>query len=382
MIKIENPKLNDIAEKYSKKIKTKCSERAKYLKKNLQVIFNGVNHVELEQYALNGNSKKSISNSLLVPNKKLKNQEDYHNLTLENCHNSIATYQVALERMTEYLIDEANLKALILCSPENAICIENCIKRYIDVDDDGYTTISPIINKVIDYSLFDTFAYDISKELGYNTCPYCNRISIHTVIDKKKKGIIRPTFDHFFSQINHPLLALSFYNLIPSCYYCNSNLKGKKEMALDTHLHPYLEGFGNDIKFHIKIKDINPDKSHPDNYDLFLKPELDDSHPKYHKTFFQKPSKTAEYRGNINLFRLEEIYNVHKDTVGELIVKCDSLSMGYADSLNVFFPQLKTNKSEFYRFYFGNYFNEKDFHKRPLAKMSKDIISKTLPYFW
>lgn len=381
MIKIVHSNLDNIAEKYFKNIKIKCNERTEYLKKNLEVIFNGGFHEELKKYPLNGHLKKSVSNLLLLPDNKLQDQDNYNKLVLANCHAWIATYRVALERVTNYLTNEDNLKALILCSPENAIDAENGFKNYINVDDAGYKLILPIINKIIDYSLFDNFAYDISSELGYNTCPYCNRIYIHTVIDKNKKEIIRPTFDHFFSQTDHPLLALSFYNLVPSCYYCNSNLKGKKEMTLNTHLHPYLEGFENDIRFHIQIQDINPDKSHPDNYHLFLKTELDDSHPKFHKTFFQRYSKPKEYKGNINLFKLNEIYNAHKDTVGELIVKCDSLSMGYADSLTGFFPLLKTNKAEFYRFYFGNYFNEKDFHKRPLAKMSKDIISKTLPYF-
>lgn len=380
MIKIVHPNLDKIAQDYFEDIKDKCIERVIYLRKNLEVIFNGRPHIDLKNDSLNGNSKKSLSN-VFLENNKLTNQNHYNRLIQGNCFAWVGTYQNALELITDYLNDEDNLKELILCSPENVIQIETDIKNHIAVNNIGYRAISPLINKIIDYSLFDNFAYGISSELGYNTCPYCNRTYIHTIIDKYKKEIIRPTFDHFFSQKDHPLLALSFYNLIPSCYYCNSSLKGDKMMASDTHLHPYLEGFDNDIKFHILIKDIKPDKSHPDNYHLFLNTELEDFHPKFHKTFFNRSPVRNEHRGNINLFKLNEIYNAHKDIVGELIVKCDSLSIDYANSLKGFFPLLKTNKAEFYRFYFGNYFHEKDFHKRPLAKMSKDIISKTLPYF-
>lgn len=380
MIKIAHPNLAKIATNYFDGIKSKCIERAIYLRKNLEVIFNGRSHIDLENDSLHGTIKKSLSN-VFLENNKLTNQNHYNRVIQGNCYILVATHRIALERITDYLSNEDNLKALILCLPENAIQIETDIKHHIGVNNVIYSVISPVINKIIDYSLFNDFSYSISSELGYNTCPYCNRTYIHTIIDKYKKGIIRPTFDHFFSQKDHPLLALSFYNLIPSCYYCNSSLKGDKTMGLDIHLHPYLEGFDNDIKFHILIKDLKPDKSHPDNYHLFLKTELEDFHPKFHKTFFNRSPVRNEHRGNINLFKLNEIYNAHKDIIGELIVKCDSLSMGYAHSLKGFFPLLKTNKGEFYRFYFGNYFHEKDFHKRPLAKMSKDIISKTLPYF-
>jgi hypothetical protein len=85
--------------------------------------------------------------------------------------------------------------------------------------------------------------------------------------------------------------------------------------------------------------------------------------------------------GNVNLFKLNDIYMSHRDVVGELIVKCDKYSGAYTDSLYNFFGLLKTNKAEFYLYYFGNYLNEKDFNRRPLAKMTKDIVSKELPLF-
>lgn len=66
-------------------------------------------------------------------------------------------------------------------------------------------------------------AYDLARNIDLNTCVYCNRNYTSTV-----EKITRPQFDHYFSQTQHPLLALSFFNLIPSCAICNSNIKGKK----------------------------------------------------------------------------------------------------------------------------------------------------------
>lgn len=85
--------------------------------------------------------------------------------------------------------------------------------------------------------------------------------------------------------------------------------------------------------------------------------------------------------GNIPLFQLQEIYRSHLDVVGELVVKCDKLASSYAESLTSLFNQLKTNQAEFYRFHFGNYLDESDFHRRPLAKMTRDVVKQVLPSF-
>ncbi|RXK87034.1 hypothetical protein [Filimonas effusa] len=381
MIKIEHPNLKKIAQEYFLQVKEKCIRRAGYYKKIIEVLFNHGPHADLKDYKLNGKSKTSLANLFLNSASKLTDQHHYANVVIANCYPWVAANRLVFESIANYLDNDKNLEELILCMPDQSILIETKIKNQVGVTAANQAIVTPFINYIIDYRQFDYFAYNIASQLAHNTCPYCNRIYIHTVIDRRKKEIIRPTFDHFFSQKDHPLLALSFYNLIPSCYYCNSSLKGDKSMALATHLHPYMDKFGDDISFHILIKDVHKDKSNPDNYHLFLKNDVPDSHPKYGQTSWAAMPTPNEHRGNINLFRLNEIYQSHLDVVGELIVKCDSLSDAHARSLGSFFNQLHTNRTEFYRFYFGNYFHEKDFHRRPLAKLTKDIIRKTLPHF-
>ena len=89
------------------------------------------------------------------------------------------------------------------------------------------------IEKIFSYKKFTTKkkkeydAYDLAKNLDIPTCPYCNRTYTKTVITKNREKIIRPEFDHWFPKNQYPLLALSFYNLIPSCHICNSNVKGE-----------------------------------------------------------------------------------------------------------------------------------------------------------
>lgn len=64
---------------------------------------------------------------------------------------------------------------------------------------------------------------DFVDILGETVCPYCNRMYInrssdHTVCQ----------FDHFFDIGTYPILAVSFYNLVPCCATCNLVKKEKK----------------------------------------------------------------------------------------------------------------------------------------------------------
>src|SRR5688572_22088089 len=74
----------------------------------------------------------------------------------------------------------------------------------------------------------------------------------------------------------------------------------------------------------------------------------------------------ARISRNIQDFKLKEIYQSHADIVGEIAVKTDKASPYYAMALFKSLPSLPTSvKREFYRYYFGNYYDEKDFNKRP-----------------
>ncbi|MGC4038682.1 MAG: hypothetical protein QM764_22150 [Chitinophagaceae bacterium] len=375
MIKIENPDLANIAEEYFTRIKDHCKKRADFFLTVLNVLFAGAPAADMINFKLHGGTKKSLCNLLLRV--KLGKNPNYRNVIAGNCHQWVRNKQAILDRIAVHLADDNNLRDLILVRPEDSYRKDRDLKiHFITTTRRHITDIYSFINKIIDYSIFDNHAYWLGTKLNINTCPYCNRSYIHTVIDKNRKEIIRPTFDHFFPQSRHPFLSLSFYNLIPSCYYCNSSLKTATIITPDTHLHPYLDGFGDDARFKILIAANKPQRSDPENYSIWLQEFITDLSPKYRQVFGKNANE-----GNVNLFQLNEIFLSHRDVVGELVVKCDKYSGGYADSLHRIFGHLNTNKGEFYQFYFGNYFNEKDFHRRPLAKMTKDIIRQVLPAF-
>lgn len=113
------------------------------------------------------------------------------------------------------------------------------------------------IENKINYSNFSTKkikewdAYTLCKKSRIKTCPYCNLSYAHTIYrDADKK--LRPTLDHFFCKKDYPFLALSLYNLVPSCYICNSSLKGDENFFHKKHLYPF-----SDQELKLTIENIN-----------------------------------------------------------------------------------------------------------------------------
>ena len=214
-------------------------------------------------------------------------------------------------------------------------------------------------NKVI-YNIFISSVYDENKkfskwdfisEIELDTCPYCNRNYIFSLSSNER---IKPEIDHFFPKSIYPFLGLSFYNLIPSCELCNGiNAKHNKDPK-DFHLrNPYLIDY-KDFKFSYEITSIGI--LSPSNLKKSIKVILD-----------------SDLTGHFDVFKLNKLYALHSDHVLDLIIK---QKLKYND---VYINQL--NKIKGIRFYkadinraiLGNYTEESDVHKRPLAKLYQDI---------
>ncbi|MCL7762663.1 hypothetical protein MPF19_04490 [Polaribacter sp. Z014] len=206
-----------------------------------------------------------------------------------------------------------------------------------------------IFNYTNSFSKKDTkySTYDLANKLNINTCVYCNRTYTKTVIKPNK--ITRPEFDHWFPKSKFPLLALSFYNLIPSCHICNSAVKGTEEFNLRDHLHPYVDKI-IDFQFSYDHKDYNNF-----TFKILSTPE-------------SKEEKTTE------AFKLKEIYETHEDEIEDLRKIRDVYSDRYLQNLTTQFKGLTISEDEVYRLAFGVHKDETLFERRPLSKMKKDIL--------
>jgi hypothetical protein len=233
-----------------------------------------------------------------------------------------------------------------------------------------------LINFLFNYNNYRNILDNyIAKPLDLAVCPYCNRNFIsyipHGGDETTEKKRIGPTYDHFFHKSEYKFLSLSFYNLVPSCNVCNSNLKLSIDFHHKKHINPYDEGFGNDAIFDFDLAtDTNTKEL---NFVPYLKPKESILNERKIKIF---GDGLNNHSGNIRVFKLQEIYAFHHDTVEDIYMNFDKNNRFYSLTLKKELENLGTNEAEFYRFHFKNYFNEKDFSKRPLAKLTKDIYLK------
>jgi len=204
-------------------------------------------------------------------------------------------------------------------------------------------------------------AYKLVENLGIKTCPYCNRSYISFVKNDEKKT--RPQLDHFYPKAIYPFLACSFYNLIPSCSACN-HMKSDDDSYVDEKdgnlVHPY------------NVKDSDFTFSYTfDNLDILK--SIDEKNIRFEDEEKIKITLDRKYEKNNEYFQLETIYQNHKDIVIELILKEINYPKSYIEELikNGF-----GTEEEIYRFIFSNYLRIDDLHKRPLSKLTRDIVEE------
>lgn len=216
--------------------------------------------------------------------------------------------------------------------------------------------------KVFDYDWFIDKcinrydAYRLANTLDVITCTYCNRNYTNTVITKDGEKLIRPQFDHFFDKDSNPLLALSFYNLIPSCSLCNTNIKHGKKFELSSHIHPYLDNIINDFNF---------------NYDYT-------NTTKNGLKIIIESSPGSKIERTLCDMSVETVYNAHTDQLKDLLDIKSKFSDRYLEILSksIFGSTVKISQEELYRLAFGTEFLEENFGNRPFSKFKSDILKE------
>lgn len=203
-----------------------------------------------------------------------------------------------------------------------------------------------------------SFSYWLAKLMDINTCVYCNRQYTFTIIDEKGNRVVRPQFDHWFPQSQYPEMALSYFNLIPSCALCNDTLKHDKDMDFYTFIHPYLD---KECGFRFGYLVL------PEGYKVLVKINNN----------LAAESK-RKVKGSLEMFHIEDVYQAHaeyelKDLV-ELATKNvpDYISVLTRNAMN----DLQITEEQAYRMIFGIEMDEKNYLKRPLSKFKHDIIEQ------
>lgn len=291
----------------------------------------------------------------------------------ENGARLILTDDAKAVLLPDWKLDNPNdtdkLKRLLTNEPSELVILEQEITNDLNKLPEGERPSNKVLEKIMGYAaVFDSpsksKAYWLAKEVGRNTCAYCNRQYVFTVVKGNgqvaDERIARPVFDHWFPKSTHPLLSLSLYNLIPSCHICNSSVKGTAEYSLDTHIHPYVHEVGHpDFTFKVAAAAKK---------ELIWEVKLD-------ATPGSKEERT------INDLCLNEIYSMHGATeVNDLMEFKQKYPAGYLKQLmtDVLNDAVKKGHSlsidEVYRMLFGVELKEEKYLDRPLSKMKHDIL--------
>lgn len=265
------------------------------------------------------------------------------------------TRAVKISRHLRQVLNQIDLKLLVEAQPAKLLQIHKKYnKLYNQSAARSRVKDQEAISRIFNYDWFcdnDLYnAYDLCKGLDISTCVYCNRLYIVTAFTEKKAPVIRPTLDHWFAKADYPLLAISFYNLIPSCSPCNSSVKHKARFTLDKHVHPYL------------------DKNLTQQYTL---------RSFYDKTpgTFKIAVDTADRRikSTLAAMQISDIYQHHQSELKDLDLLRRKYNKRYLKDLGKLLDNTLTEK-DVYRLMFGVEYEEENFHKRPLSKLKKDIL--------
>jgi hypothetical protein len=167
----------------------------------------------------------------------------------------------------DYLLNNnyENLRRLIVSRPDvlktiiaeiEVICGVGFFSNDIDYDRANLTPFGIIVQNVFNYSLYRSKLECINNCDLFNLafCPYCNEQLIQVITDTN--GLTGNTYslallqlDHFYPQVRHPYLSVSFFNLIPGCSPCNAQLKLQKRFDIDTHFNPFQKRLDDYFKF-------------------------------------------------------------------------------------------------------------------------------------
>ena len=259
-------------------------------------------------------------------------------------------------KLFNYLFDNSgnvktqNIKKLICGSKED---LENIIMR---LDKFNEKDSKELVNNVFQYQKFSQriWAKNLLKELNVRVCPYCNRQYTFTLNNQS----VRPQFDHYYPKTKYPYLAISLFNLIPSCNICN-----QAKSTLDTYdkpiLYPYEQEFGQQIYFITESENLKYLQGIGDDFSINIDNYL-------HKL-------PDEVQVQIKQLHLLTLYNEHKDYVVDLIQNFRINTPERIDEIMSLFPGMYNSKEELMGKIFMNDIRKERWGNRPLAKLTHDI---------
>lgn len=269
-----------------------------------------------------------------------------------------------------------NVKVIITSKPPKLLSLSKSENQKLfgqDIWDKDEKEIKELLKWIFPYEDFRSpgnnhtwSAAKMANHLNAPVCLYCNRAYVTNYISSKdnkfEREMFTGQFDHFYEKSEHPILRLSFYNLIPSCTLCNTTLKTGTKTTVKPLVHPYLTGFDDEnppVKFSVP-KTLNSDRKQ--DFEISLE---------------VTPNTSNEVIESRKVFQLKEVYQSHKENVFDILEKTETLNIHSLNDLErTLAPsgvKVKLSPQQFFKLYFGTSPDKSSYQQRPLSKFNRDI---------
>ena len=137
-------------------------------------------------------------------------------------------------------------------------------------------------------------------------------------------------------------------------------MKLDKDFYIEKAIYPHNEEFGDDAKFKIE---------HMGKALLENKAEITI------KANENSPKKDA-INNSIENFNIEKVYKSHNKYIDELVNKVKIYNESQIESYLSEFNEMFSSREEILAFVFGENLRKEDFGKRPLSKLTHDILEE------
>lgn len=229
--------------------------------------------------------------------------------------------------------------------------------------------------------------------LEISTCPYCERqLTSNFLLDDSERTTAE--CDHFYPQSKYPYLALSLYNFVPSCSFCNTTeQKGNTDTFNEPHIYPLMESF-DDFNVNFKTKDGDMIK-----HLLGIKKENSNEIVDFEIEFknFENLNNDDKnkVKNSINTFKLDKLYRTsHNHYIKELLENSIEYPDSYVKAMSELFYDKPKESDENYQIMKDNYdkniknlesdlkitikkpYTDRIEKGEPLSKLTKDIMEE------
>ena len=374
VFKIHVEKFSDLVNQIYNHLKNdfieKCDEEIKQLKiGHIRGVSTSINLKRILSYEIDDNldkirKKKNLTDNIRIIVDRTKNTREFIDLIKKNLKSEF------VKDFEDIFPDKMDILVEMMSSKKSFNDLVQSYKFDGTHTKKSHTKLKDYIVERYKEKLESRYNKIDKKELvritGVTVCPYCNRNFINVTEEANTSQL-----DHFFPKNEYPLLALCFYNLIPSCYGCNN-----KKSTSKFYISPYDESITDIdelLKFSLNIKSadfINNSES----IDIIIKDDISEEELKQLESK-DKLSVRQKLLKDKYVIDTRSLYKLHTDVVQELLWKQEVYSNSYKIKLEEILAtsDKKFSKYEIDRMIVGYYTDKENYGKRPLSKMVTDI---------